>query len=409
MRRRGPRWWLWLLGLPLLLVVLAHWGFYFYVHHRLQAFSAFLKYDRLKTSLLGSVELSGLRLPVPAFPEPLQARWVVLRGPAVYQYLAGHNPLSGLAPPKRLLLGIEGIHLPLSAGGGGSCEPGQGVTPGLFRKLGLKALDGDVLIRYRFDPSAASLRSEGELEFHGLGRLVVASMLKNFTEAAFRENDPSRALLSHLKLTARVEPHFGRMLVNDCNMGGAERLFQRLNFQLAWVGLELTPESKMVVRNYLQDWGELEVELSPPMPVNLALLSLGRPDRLGDKLGLAARINGTPLTFINTVAPAGRFSQGAGSFSASRTVVHWGFRRVTPGELKRYLGSRVRLQERGDPVREGILVKVGKHVAVVERHLQGGVLSAYIKLSELVRAEVWSKEVKKVPSKSTPQPAGGHH
>ena len=71
---------------------------------------------------------------------------------------------------------------------------------------------------------------------------------------------------------------------------------------------------------------------------------------------------------------------------------------MEPSKLSAYVGHRVRLQERGDPVRTGLLVDVANGEALVQQRLSGGRFMAYVSLAELVKAEVFVlKEVKEAP------------
>jgi hypothetical protein len=57
--------------------------------------------------------------------------------------------------------------------------------------------------------------------------------------------------------------------------------------------------------------------------------------------------------------------------------------------LRRYLGHKARLQERGDPVRSGVLVEVDEGQAVLRQRIRGGEFLAYLSLDDLVRSEVY--------------------
>ncbi len=107
-------------------------------------------------------------------------------------------------------------------------------------------------------------------------------------------------------------------------------------------------------------------------------------------------VNGQPIKGLElrlTGSREGRVSPAPKRAPRLRVQKRWGFQPVPPSELYRYLGHRARLQERGDPVRSGVLVEVKDGQAVLRQHIRGGEFLAYLSLDQLVRAEVYRLQV----------------
>ncbi|RTZ80648.1 MAG: hypothetical protein DSZ01_01900, partial [Gammaproteobacteria bacterium] len=136
--------------------------------------------------------------------------------------------------------------------------------------------------------------------------------------------------------------------------------------------------------------------------MNLAFLPFVPVEQLHRKLGLEVLVNGEPVKGLRLgevsrdVAAVHEQPQERKRFRLVRK--RWLYQKVKPSELPAYVGRRVRLQERGDPARTGLLVDVANGEALVQQRLSGGRFMAYVSLAELVKAEVFVlKKVEETP------------
>ncbi len=400
---------LWLLLLPLLLATAAHLGFRLFVVRWLETRQAQLapdvrmEYGGLETSLSGRVVFTDLRLEGGPLPGVLKVARLELEGPSLPAYLLHNNPLAGFAAPRFLRLRGRGavLELPVSAGDG--CDPEAGLSPATFRGLGFRRLEGSFRGEYRHRPELSTLGFRMALEVNGIQRTKVEGELQNVTEEGFRNGHLATALLSTLMLRFHVQPAFGRLLVRHCaerrGLGTDAfrlRLAASLLDRLRQAGVAPASELREALLAFVRDWGTLELDMVPSAPIALAFLPFVPAEQLPERLGLGLTLNGRPvegLRFRPLSAPDAATAVREGDGAAPRRLglprSRWRYRPVAPSALGRYLGHRVRLQERGDPVRSGVLVEVADGRATVEQRVQGGKFVAYLSLDDLVRAEVF--------------------
>ena len=411
--RRRRNLWLWIFGLPLFLGMLAHWGFHFFVLDRLDRLAqgdsgVRFQYQEVRTSLLGEVEIEGARLALPGLAVPLELGRVELRGPAVPAYLLRNNPLAGFGPPRFLSVHVAEARLPLAGrapGAGDGCDLDRGLSPRLFRVPGFDLLESEAKGRYGYRPEASTLEAGAELRVREGGELKLEVRLQNVTDEGFRGGQLGTALLSTFRVKVTVEPGFGRRLVRRCAArlqltpaAFESRLAAAALESLERWGVVPGPGLERVLQRYAKEWGSLELDLQPPVPMSLAFLPFVPAEQLHEKLGLELLVNGEAVEGLRfgrvegvpekksvrrTAREAAPRPQGD-----QRTRRQWVYRSVDPGRLSLYLGHRVRLQERGDPVRQGVLVEVRDDRAVVEQRVKGGKFMAHLSLEDLVKAEV---------------------
>lgn len=410
MRAKGRRW-LWIVGLPLFLGVAAHWGFHFYVAHaldrlslQLPAGSAF-RYGGLRTSLLGEVDVEDVHLRLPTLPAPLELPRVELRGPSLASYLLHNNPFVGYGPPRFLSLRVPRLQtaLKVSAASGDGCDLENGIPPRLLIALGMHKLTGDLNLGYRYRPDTATLQGRLQLVLQQMEQFDLELRLQNVTSRGFRRGELATALLGEFKARVNVEPAFGQRLIDHCASrrrltpaAFGRQLARAVLVKLQSKGVVLTDALVETVRDYMERWGSLELDLTPPVPISVALLPFVPPQQLQKKLGVELAVNGRVvpdlrLDLARTAAPA--TSAGKKEPAAAPRLVlvekRWLYQPVAPSQLRRYLGHKARLQERGDPVRSGVLVEVDEGQAVLRQRIRGGEFLAYLSLDDLVRSEVY--------------------
>jgi len=302
--RRRRNLWLWIFGLPLFLGMLAHWGFHFFVLDRLAQDDSGIRfrYREVRTSLLGEVEIEGARLELPGLAAPLELGRVELRGPAVPIYLLRNNPLAGFGPPRFLSVHVAEARLPLAGrapGAGDGCDLDRGLSPRLFRMLGFDHLEAEVKGRYGYRPEASTLEAGAELQVREGEGLELEVRLQNVTDEGFRGGQLATALLSMFRVKVTVEPDFGRRLVRRCAarlqltpVAFESRLAAAAVESLERWGVVPGPGLERVLQRYAKEWGSLEFDLLPPVPMSLAFLPFVPAEQLHEKLGLELLVNG---------------------------------------------------------------------------------------------------------------------
>ncbi len=408
MRLRRRRW-LWILGLPLFVGVAAHWGFHFYMRGLLDDLSrrlpsgAVFEYGGLRTSLLGRVEIEEARLVLPALPMPVALGRIELRGPSLPVYLLHNNPVTGFGPPRHLSYRFTGARLPLAGpvrAGEDGCDLEQGLSPRLLRDLGYRELPWSMHGGYSYRPARARLQGSLTLDLGEIEHTRLRLQLQNVTDQGFRHGELATALLAELGLRVEVEPVFGRRLLRHCAdrrritpAAFGDQLAERLLERFGKAGVLVNDELAEALHQYVQSWGSLELNLMPPVPISMAFLPFVPPEQLQQKLGMELLVNGRPIEGIVLQLAGAREGKarpaGKRAPRQRRLQKRWAYRAVSPSELSRYVGHRARLQERGDPVRSGVLVEVRDGQAVLRQHVRGGEFLAYLSLDQLVRAEVY--------------------
>lgn len=407
--KRSREKWLWLFGLPLFVGVLAHWGFHFYVKDELddlirEAEPRFdIRYTEVATSLSGRVEVAGIQVRGAALTEPLVIDRLLVQGPNPASYFWHNNPISGTGPPGFLRLLAHGMELELEEprrARGDGCDLHGGIPPQTLKRLGFESLEGNASAAYDFQPDFHVLEVSADLEISGIQNVKLEARLQNVTPEGFRRGQLGTAALSELTMTFDVHPTFGKRLVEYC---AARRqltprafeavLARTLLEEVERAGVIPGPDLETALEHYVRHWGTLEMSLLPPVPMNLVFIPFVPTEQLHSKLGFEMYINGKQVRGLRF----GRMKVAVDEDSP-RSVSQprrfkpfrkqWLYREVSPAALPAYIGHRVRLKERGDPVRSGLLVEVSNGKATVQQWIDGGKFMAHLSLGELTSAEV---------------------
>ena len=417
MRNRQNRW-LWVIGLLLFLGMATHWGFQLYVKARLDELirqarpQLEISYQEMHSSLLGRLQVQGVRLRGGSLPGPLQIEQLDIQGPTVFTYLLYNNPVTGTGPPRFIRLLASGLQMSLEQKGrtaGDECNLEGGIPPALLDKLGYGTLRGEATAGYRYRPELHQLESRVDLDIPGIQELAVDLQLRNVTPQGFKRGQLGTAALSEATVKLDLRPTFGKQLVEYCAdkrqltpAAFESSLARNLLDQLRRNGVIVGGGLESALQRYVENWGSLEVNLVPPVPMNLVFLSFVPSEQLHRKLGLEVLVNGDPVKGLRLgearrdAAAVHEQPQERERFRPIRK--RWLYQQVKPSELPAYVGRRVRLQERGDPARTGLLVDVANGEALVQQRLSGGRFMAYVSLAELVKAEVFVlKKVEETP------------
>ncbi len=439
-RRRGNIW-VWIIGIPVILGAVAHWGFYYFVKSRVDAFileaapRAAIQYDTLDTSLGGRVALSNVSILPTGFDEGISVRFVQLQGPDVFSYLLGHLPVLGEegAPPEFLELIMRNMVLDISGDRAASldeklakvnaqaarnrdvCKPGGSASFSQLQELGVEQLRGDSRMGYRHIARTRKLYVDFEGEFRGMQKLSLSMELNNVPALDMRKT--MGVALANLKINYYVEPEFGQRIAEYCaGKRGlspeqySELLADEIIREMSRNGVILGYGLTWALKNYVKHWGDLMIELSPPRPVGMvSLMKLSRAE-LSEKLGLQLAINGqlvTDLYFsIQEDAPLLQKPGAKGKKKVAKPPVHyrWEYRNVSLGQLSSYLDHRVRIRTVSGVVHEGKLVGTSGNRISVQKKISGGKFIAHLMPKNIRSVQVRVK-VKVEPEKSAAQEA----
>ncbi len=440
MFRRRRNIWVWIIGIPVILGAVAHWGFHYFVKSRVDAFileaapRAAIQYDTLDTSLGGRIALGDVSIVPTGFDQGVSVRFVQLQGPDVFSYLLGHLPVLGEeGPPEFLELAMRDIVLDISgdkatalderlakanaeaARNRDVCKPGGSASFSQLRELGVEQLRGDSRMGYRHIARTQKLYVDIEGEFRDMQKLSLSMELNNVPALDMRKT--MGVALANLKINYHVEPEFGQRITEYCaGKRGlspeqySELLADEIIHEMSRNGIILGYGLTGALKSYVKNWGNLLIELSPPRPVAMmSLMNLSRAE-LSEKLGLQLAINGrlvTDLYFsIHENAPLLRKPgvKRKKRLIKPRIRYSWEYRGVSPGRLSSYLDHLVRIRTVSGVVHEGKLVAAGGNRISVQKKISGGKFIAHLMLKNIRSAQVRVK-VKVEPEKSAAEEA----
>jgi hypothetical protein len=442
LRRRGNIW-VWIIGIPVILGAMAHWGFHYFVKSRVDAFileaapSAAIRYDELETSLGGSITLSRVQIVPTGFDQGASVGVILLKGPDVFSYLFGHLPLVGKeGPPDFLDLIMRDLVVDLSGGKAASldeafartnpevasnrdvCKPGGSASFSQLQELGVEQLRGNTRMGYRHISQSQKLYLDIQGEFMGLQKMSLSLELNNVPALDVRRT--MGIALANLKLAYYTSPDFGHRIAEYCGEKRglaadqySELLADEILRMISQDGIILGYGLTWALKNYVENWGELSIELSPPRPLGLvSLMNLPRAE-LPEKLGLQLAINGqlvTDLYFsIHDSAPLPWKSAGKAEkrIIKPRIRYRWDYRKVPLGGISSYLDHKVRVRTADGVVHEGKLVGTGANGISIQKKISGGKFIAHLSPANIRSMQVRIR-TKVVPEKSAAQETAAH-
>ncbi|WP_456415484.1 hypothetical protein [Thiolapillus sp.] len=448
-RRRGNIW-IWLIGVPVILWAIAHWGFYYFVKSELDraifqvAPQATIHYRELGTSLSGKIDVRGIEI-VPAGQEQeIFVRAVHVQGPDAISYLAQKLPALGENTlPDTLNVVIKDVEIDISGDraaqldGFGErvglrktdgkpldiCQAGSGPSMSQLQELGFEKIRMDMRLGYQYIPSSQKLYGNFSLHVQDMQRLTMSLALDNVP--ALDGQKLLGALLSGLKITYENAPEFGRKVTEYC---AQKRGVTPEDFKLLMVddfireiernGILLGPGLRHALKEYVTSWGSLLIEFSPPNPVGVfALMRLPR-EQVAEKLGLQLAVNDRLVTDLSFRILDGvslvRRNSGAGEKQEQKPLppkveYMWEYRKVPVGRLSNYLDRRVILKERDGRTRKGILVEVKDGRISIQQRISGGKFTAHLLADNIVSAQARVKVPVSTPQQAVSQKADANN
>lgn len=383
-----------------------------------------IRYQAIDTALAGSVTLHGMELHVAGAPVPLRIRSARLSGPPLSFFLLGQKQDD--PPPPRMQLDIEDLRIDLNAAlfdsvklhlgnegraTGRGCGAGDELDPEILRELGFEHLEVDARMAYDYDSARRSLDGSVDFDVARIERLHATVGLDNVAPDAFRGGAPSLPSLADMAVEVRVEPAFGRKYLNACAErqqqtpeAYRDRLVRETLAELARGGLQLGPGLRAALEEFHRDWGEFQIGIAPPQPLNPLALMFNPPADWQETLGLRVELNQRPIADLsfelrpsNAEELAAMLGQDVPSTPRIKAPrFHYVYRTVAVAALGDHLGAEAKLHLRdGQPMRSGTLVAVTGGEVRVEQRLHGGKITAHVQVSDIVKAEV--QQVERLP------------
>ena len=414
----------WLLGIPVIGLVLLKGVMHWQVSNELNqlildAVPRFtITYDDLDTSLGGSIDISDISIVPVGQSEAFKITRISIQGPDAFSYLLDNNPLAdGSGTPDHLNVLVHDLNLDLTgslasnldqnyqfpalqgSGAPAACMGAGNMPLGLLRDMGRDKLTADGRMFYRYDEEARRLTGSVELTLLDIQSVSMGLALENVSPQALEYGMPGMPWLADFRLTLQLDPEFGREMSVYCagKTGKTVAEFKEYNAEmfmqtLADNGIELGQGLEQAVRSYYGDWGEIDIIVKPPTPLNLLTLMLRPPENIEETLGLQVAVNDQLLTDLgftlnqstNPFIPEAQEKNKAPVVKPRYRMV---WKEILPSQLLQYRDRKVRLHVADRPVRKGILMDIKGNTVLVEQRVTGGKFTAHVPMRKIYRAE----------------------
>lgn len=414
----------WLLGIPVIGLVLLKGVMHWQVSNQLNqlildAVPRFtITYDDLDTSLGGGIDISDISVVPVGQSEAFKITRISIQGPDAFSYLLDNNPLAdGSGTPDHLNVLVQDLNLDLTGSlasnldqtyqfpelqGSGTLAAcmGAGNMPlGLLRDMGRDNLTADGRMFYRYDEEARRLTGSVELTLLDIQSVSMGLALENVSPQALEYGMPGVPWLADFRLTLQLDHEFGQEMSAYCAGKTGKTVAEYKEYtagmfmqKLADNGIELGQGLEQAVRSYYRDWGEIDIIVKPPTPLNLLTLMLRPPENIEETLGLQVAVNDQLLTDLgftlnqstNPFIPEAQKKKKAPVVKPRYRMV---WKEIPPSRLLQYRDRKVRLHVADRPVRKGILMDIQGNTVLVEQRVTGGKFTAHVPMRKIYRAE----------------------
>jgi hypothetical protein len=267
-----------------------------------------------------------------------------------------------------------------------------------YQRLGYQSLVFDLSLGYRFQRGGGPLqvKTEWRTREHGVATVNldfvgVSSNLRGVmaTQPLLRTLE---AVYQDLSFTDRLKRYCAKAsgitveqyIDSEVNRNAAA-------YQAQW-GFVPGPGLRQAYREFLTKPGEVRVQMSPPVELDLQSLRMFKPEEIVSMLNLRVSVNGKAVTDLSVLpspsTPTRPALSAAPSPGAAPGFAASAFRAVPTADLGRHIGKTVRVHLTHGGTREGQLLQLLDGMARVERRLPGGTMTLAIPLRQIERVEV---------------------
>lgn len=372
-----------------------------------------MRYASVSVTLGGTVRIRDIEIRPRPFNDPLRIEGIEVETPGLWFLLTGPKKLSDGQLPEHLRATLRGMAFNLS---GPMAETFDGVmaeamrssgAPPLsncgdvryvdfnaYQRLGYPSLVFDISLGYRFENGGGPLRVKAEWRMRDLGVATVnlefvgasSNLTKVMaTQARLRAFDVVYQDLSFIDRVKRYCTQASGMTVEQYIESEVNR--SAAAYQAQW-GLVQGPGLRQAYREFLTKPGEVRLQATPSMEVDMQTLRLFKPEDIVSMLNLRVSVNGKAVTDLSMMPAPSTRTRPAPSPAAAPGFVASEFRAVPTADLDRHTGKTVRLHLTHGATREGRLLQVLDGMARVERRLPGGTMTLAIPLRQIERVEV---------------------
>ena len=292
----------------------------------------------------------------------------------------------------------------------GPCADGLRIDPRTLQQLGFSDLTIDIDGSYRVNEAKHSLDVVFEAVIRDVESIRLSATFDDVDIATLGAGSSPTTALAEFDAAVRVDPAFGRQAVKMCAIGTDQpvqlwsaQLAEHALAQLSAQGLSLGAGLSEAVRRFYSEWGEFRVQGKPAKPVGLLSLAFMPPDQLWSQLGVRISLNDRPIAdtsfhwerqdarnLAGLLAEAdAQDEQNESAASAPRRVLKRRvFVDVPVSAIAAHVDSEVRIQPRGQPLREGVLKNVDNGEAEIEQLMHGGRFSVFVPLRNIESLQV---------------------
>lgn len=426
----------------LLLVAAAYGGAHYYLHLQIKEKLAQLErlvyphveftYGKISSDLRGTVQVDNISLKS-STGATLQIESVALEGPGPRFLWDLVNNFQNSQPPESLVLKLRKVWFPvgqnfiqsLQAPAGDKAGIGDDQTlsctlPGLLshsglEKLGIESMVANSVIGYKMGQSNTKARVFLEYELQGVEAMSLALSLDGIPKpgAVISGVLPS---VANLDLNYSLQSGYIQRLVKHCAQSAGiskeqflDSIFDQPDKKIATaIGFAPGTGIKQMLRKLISNGGTVQLSANPAADLDVTTLSAYKPEDILRLLKVKVALDDQPVTDLSfELIESGEAptSFGLGEVEKNQRDAtieaqdeetepqHERFRmryvETRISDLHNYIGSRVKLHTRSSSIpKQGLLALLNEGVFSVEQSIHGGKMTAYIRLSDISKAEV---------------------
>lgn len=437
-----------LITIPLLLIVVAYAAAKGYVHYKvtesldkvIQIMSPFIQieYGGVGSSLNGSISLDKILVTATGSYDEIRIRRIVISGDGPQFLLDLAQGFDRGKPPEQMQITVQQLESPVSStfltslknnfDSDKSESRKKRIDPcslaGILRAEGLKELGYPSLsingrAGYIYDSTTGETQFDLIYELAGVESSSI-SMKMNGLSAAAITGEGIMPVFNEVHLVHMIQPGYMKQIVTMCSANTAQtpdkfidKLFSQPDkYYLDTLGFIPGPGLTTVLRQLIQNAGELDIWAIPPAGIDPSTLSAYRTEDLVDLLGVTVSYNNKLVTDLSFSLESDKHEPKAKVASPIKVtpldnpaIVSRPITKFTPpksklryivtdmSDLPKYINHRVRIYTIDNNIpKQGLLVSIRHNTLNVEHLLYNGKFTAHLHKSRIAKLEVLRRE-----------------